>query len=79
MPAFNTNLFNLAQSQYLESHAFQATEQTDRLNNDLNYKFDAANKAYAKFKNMQISQNNMQSLFLKLNRNLNQIVKEDQN
>ena len=50
MPAFNTNIFRLASSSYLESHAFQATEQADKLNNDLNYKFDAAGKAYSRLK-----------------------------
>ena len=29
MPAFNTNVFNLAQPAYLESHVHQAAEVTD--------------------------------------------------
>ena len=50
MPAFNTNLFKLAQPTYLESHAFQAAEVADKFNHELTAKFDNATKAYTKLK-----------------------------
>lgn len=50
MPAFNTNMFKLAQSTYLESHAFQAAEVADKFNHELTAKYENATKAYSKMK-----------------------------
>lgn len=68
MPAFNTNLFKLARPAYLESHAFQAAEVTDKVNYDRNVKFDAAEKAYAKLKKGQTGTN-----YTQLNKTLQNI------
>ena len=73
MPAFNTNLFKLAQPTYLEAHAFQATEAAEKLSYDLSNKFDAAEKAYAKLKKGQATPAN----YSQLNKTLQNIQKDD--
>ena len=55
MPAFNTNVFNLAQPSYLESHVHQAAEVTDQFNQSESARMDQAFKAYQKVKKNQIT------------------------
>lgn len=55
MPAFNTNVFNLAQPSYLESHIHQAAEVTNEFNQSESQRMDQAFKAYQKVKKNQIT------------------------
>lgn len=55
MPAFNTNIFNLAQPSYLETHVHQAAEVTEQLNAYESYRMDNAVKAYMKVRKGQIN------------------------
>lgn len=57
MPAFNTNMFKLAQQSYLEQHVYQATETADKFNNEQNFRYDMAYKSYGKLRKNLI--NNM--------------------
>jgi hypothetical protein len=50
MPAFNTNLFKLAQPAYLESHVHQAAIVTENFNQSEYTRMDQAFKAYSKVK-----------------------------
>ena len=55
MPAFNTNVFKLAQPAYFESHVHQAAEVTENLNQSEAARMDQAFKAYQKVKKNQIT------------------------
>ncbi len=55
MPAFNTNVFKLAQPAYLESHVHQAAIVTENFNQSEYARMDQAFKAYAKVKKNQIT------------------------
>ena len=55
MPAFNTNIFKLAQPAYLESHVHQAAEITESLNTNEQIRMDQAVKAYQRVKKNQIT------------------------
>ena len=55
MPAFNTNIFKLAQPAYLESHVHQAAEITEALNTNEQIRMDQAVKAYQRVKKNQIT------------------------
>ena len=50
MPAFNTNVFKLAQPAYLESHVHQAAEVTEQFNSSEGQRMEHAYKAYQKVK-----------------------------
>ena len=50
MPAFNTNVFKLAQPAYLESHVHQAAEVTEHFNSSEGQRMEHAYKAYQKVK-----------------------------
>ena len=50
MPAFNTNVFKLAQPAYLESHVHQAAEVTENFNSSEGQRMEHAYKAYQKVK-----------------------------
>lgn len=55
MPAFNTNVFKLAQPAYFESHVHQAAEVTESFNQTEQARMDQAVKAYQKVKKNQIT------------------------
>lgn len=55
MPAFNTNVFKLAQPAYLESHVHQASIVTEQFNQSESNRMDQAFKAYIKVKKNQIT------------------------
>ena len=55
MPAFNTNVFKLAQPSYLESHVHQASIVTEAFNQSESNRMDQAFKAYIKVKKNQIT------------------------
>ena len=54
MPAFNTNVFKLAQPAYLESHVHQAAEVTEQFNQSEYNRMDHAQKMYLRVKKNQI-------------------------
>ena len=56
MPAFNTNVFKLAQPTYLESHVHSAAEITENFNSQEAQRMEHAFKAYTKVKRGQITQ-----------------------
>ena len=56
MPAFNTNVFKLAQPTYLESHVHSAAEITENFNQSESNRMEYAFKAYTKVKRGQITQ-----------------------
>jgi len=55
MPAFNTNVFKLAQPAYFESHVHQAAEVTEQFVASESYRMDQAFKAYQKVRKNQIT------------------------
>lgn len=55
MPAFNTNVFKLAQPSYLESHVHQAAEVTEQFNTHEASRMDSAFKAYMKVRKNQMT------------------------